>query len=326
MKGLSRRLWFLLPGAGLAAGCEILAGIDNITYSPEAGLASSGNPGSSGSVQTSGDGEQASGATGSPDQSGTVQQSGTGTQADDDGTAPPMPEASSSGSTQATTSGSTTGSGSGSSAGSGSGSVKDSGLDATVEASSSGMRDSSTADVNRVCIPGSASGQLPFVVDSEYQPTGAYGTGTTNTSTACSVARSSATAKGSCHTATYTVVAGGTFAGVFWQYNFNWGAEGGYQIPAGATKITFSAMGAAGGEKVTFNAGYTGPTTAATPCTDTIRASTNTLTLTTTWTAYSMVLSGGYPEGVLGAFGWEANAPGAAGSSITFYIDDIQYQ
>jgi hypothetical protein len=326
VKGLSRRLWFLLPGAGLAAGCEILAGIDNITYSPDAGLASSGNLGSTGSVQTSGDGEQASGATGSPDQSGTAQQSGSGTQADEDGTAPPMPEASSSGSTQANVSGATTGSGSGSSAGSGSGSVKDSGLDATVEASSPAMRDSSTADVNRLCIPGSASGQLPFVVDSEYQPTGDYGTGTTTTSAVCTVARSSATAKGNCHTATYTVVAGGAFAGVFWQYNFDWGTEAGYEIPAGATKLTFSAMGAAGGEKVTFNAGYTGPPTAATPCTDTIRGSTNTLTLTTTWTAYSMTLSGGYPEGVLGAFAWEANAPGAAGTSITFYVDDIQYQ
>jgi hypothetical protein len=320
VKGLSRGLWFLLPGAGLVAGCEILAGIEDITYSPEAGLASSGHLASSGGVQPSGDETQASGATGSPDQSGTAQQSGAIAQADEDGAAPPMPDASSSGSTQPS------GSTSGSTSGSGSVSLKDSGPDATVDASPPETRDASTADVNRVCIPGSAAGQLPFVVDSEYQPTGSYGTGTTSTSSTCTVARSSATAKGNCHTATYTVVAGGAFAGVFWQYNFNWGAEGGYQIPAGATKITFSAMGAAGGEKVGFNAGYTGAPTAATPCTDTIRANTNTLTLTTSWTAYSMALSGGYPEGVLGAFGWEANAPDAAGTGITFYVDDIQYQ
>src|SRR5580658_2643102 len=198
--------------------------------------------------------------------------------------------------------------------------------DASTPPEASEPLDASFGDVNRVCVPGPASGQLPFVVDSEYQPTGSFGTGTTSTSMACTVARSSVTAKGNCHTATYTVVAGGAFAGVFWQYNFNWGAEGGYQIPAGATKITFSAMGAAGGEKVSFIAGVTGAPTPATPCTDTIRANTNTLTLTTSWTAYSMALSGGYPEGVLGAFGWEANAPDAAGTGITFYVDDIQYQ
>jgi hypothetical protein len=187
------------------------------------------------------------------------------------------------------------------------------------------MRDASTADVDRVCIPGSAAGQLPFVVDSQYAPTGSFGTGATSTSSTCT-ARSSATAKGSCHTATYTVVAGGAFAGVYWQYNFDWGSQGGYQIPTGATKITFSAMGKVGGEKVSFIAGYTGAPTPATPCTDTIRGNTNIVALTTTWTAYSMALSGGYPEGVLGAFGWEATAPGAAGTSITFYVDDIQYQ
>jgi hypothetical protein len=318
VKGFSPRLWLLLPVAGLIAGCELLAGIEDISYSPDAGAtASSGSGVSSGSVQTSGDGLQGTGATGTSgtsEQSGTAQQSGTDVQPDEDVVTPPMTDASSSGSTE-----STSGSSSGSS------SIKDGGPDVTVEASSS-VIDSSTADVNRVCVPGSAAGQLPFVVDSQYAPTGSFGTGTTSTSSSCAVARASAAVKGSCHTATYTVVAGGAFAGVYWQYSFDWGATGGYQIPPGATKITFSAMGKVGGEKVTFIAGYTGAPTAATPCTDTIRGNTNVVTLNSTWTGYSMTLSGGYPEGVLGAFGWEANAPGAAGTTITFYVDDIQYQ
>ncbi len=251
------------------------------------------------------------------EQSGTNQQSGTTVQPDEDVVTPPMAEASSG--SMESTSGSSSGSRSGST------SIKDAGPDVTVEASSP-VVDSSSADVNRVCVPGSSAGQLPFVVDSQYAPTGSFGTGTTSTSATCAVARASAAAKGSCHTATYAVVAGGTFAGVYWQYSFDWGATGGYQIPPGATKITFTAMGKVGGEKVSFIAGYTGAPTAATPCTDSIRGNTNVVTLNSTWTGYSMTLSGGYPEGVLGAFGWEANAPGAPGTTITFYVDDIQYQ
>src|SRR5580658_3885472 len=135
----------------------------------------------------------------------------------------------------------------------GTGPPTDGGPDATEE-STSGPQDSST-DVNPVCIPGSAGGTLPFVVDSVYSPTGIFGTGTAATSDSCSVARSSATAKGACHSVIYTSAGASSFAGVFWQDDFNWGTQGGYMIPPGATKITFSAMGQAGGEQVSFIAG-----------------------------------------------------------------------
>jgi hypothetical protein len=167
---------------------------------------------------------------------------------------------------------------------------------------------------------------LPFVVDSVYAPTGLFGMGMTTTTSACTVARSSPQPKGNCHTATYTPTAGGAFAGVFWQDNFNWGTQGGYSIPPGATKITLFARGIAGGETVSFIAGYSGAATPTTPCTDTIRADSMPLVLTTTWTAYTLPLTGTYPDGVLGAFGWEANAPDASGATITFYIDGIEYQ
>jgi hypothetical protein len=317
---------FLLLASGLVAGCELLAGIEDITYSPDGGSrgAPSGAVGSSGNVAQAGDGQ--------PQTTGTSETSGSGAQSgsaqagqDDDATASGgSGSISQSGSSGSVASGSTR---SGSTSGSSGSAVRDSGPDSTVGSSGSGEpRDTSTGDVNRVCVPTSAAGTLPFVVDSVYSPTGVFGTGAIATGATCAVARSSATAKGSCHTATYTPADAGTFGGVFWQDDFNWGTEGGYAIPAGATKITFSAMGKAGGEKVSFIAGYSGAATAATPCTDTIRADSGALTLTTTWTAYTITLSGGYPEGVLGAFGWEANAPGAPASTLTFYIDDIQYQ
>jgi hypothetical protein len=319
---------FLLLASGLVAGCELLAGIEDITYSPDAGVASSGAVGSSGNLgsgaaQAGDDGQPPT--TGNSETSGGVAQSGS-VQAgqDDDATASGASGGiSQSGSSGSVTSGSTR---SGSMSGSSGGAMRDSGPDSTVGSSGSAEpRDTSTGDVNRVCVPASAAGALPFVVDSIYAPTGSFGTGSIATGDSCAVARSSATAKGSCHTATYTPADAGTFGGVFWQDDFNWGTQGGYAIPAGATKITFAAMGKAGGEKVSFIAGYSGAPTAATPCTDTVRADSGTLTLTTTWTPYTITLSGGYPEGVLGAFGWEANAPAPA-STLTFYIDDIQYQ
>jgi hypothetical protein len=210
-------------------------------------------------------------------------------------------------------------------------------LDATAdgpaeppETSTSAPPDSA-GDVSPVCSAGAAIGTLPFAVDSQFAPTGAFGdmTPAESTSSACP-SRASATAKGLCHTVTYTPHANGMFLGVFWQDNFNWGTQGGYAIPQGATKVTFSAKGMAGGEKVSFIAGYTGAATSTTPCTDTVHANSNALSLTTTWTTYTMTLSGSYPNGVLGAFGWEANEPagttGAAQPAVTFYVDNILYQ
>jgi hypothetical protein len=323
LKGLSRRFLFLLLSAGLVAGCELIAGIQDIAYSPDAGSGAMAMSGaSSGSVEPGDDQGQTTGTS----QSGTVEESGTLAEA-----SPPMDEASSSGSiapTSGATSGGSGSTGSTGSTGSSGSTAKDSGPDSTVEAASSGsgtMRDATPEAAGGICAPLSGTGTLPFVVDSVYAPTGLFGTGATTTNSMCTVTRVAA-AKGMCHTATYAVTAGSAFAGVFWQDNFNWGSNGGYSIPPGATKITFSAMGGVGGEKVSFIAGYTGAATATTPCTDNIRGNTGVLTLGTTWATYTMTLNGPYPQGVLGAFGWEANAPGATGTSITFYIDNILYQ
>jgi hypothetical protein len=304
VKTLSQWLLLALPGAGLVGGCEVLAGIEDITYGQadaSLGVTPASDQASSGSPQGGDDGSQ---------QTGSFQQSGS--MVDQDVVTAAMSGTSSGASLPEAAVDGTVG-------------VPESGPGMAPEASTSKPVDSS-ADVLGICVPGPVTGQLPFVVDSEYSPTGIYGTGTAATTSTCTVVRASAAAKGNCHLATYTTTGGSLFAGTFWQNNFNWGTQGGFPIPQGATKVTFFARGAVGGEKVRFIAGYTGTPTPLTPCTDSIRGNLGPMALTATWTAYSMPLTGGYPEGVLGAFGWEASAPDAGVLTVAFYVDDIQYQ
>jgi hypothetical protein len=177
--------------------------------------------------------------------------------------------------------------------------------------------------------------------------------------------RSSSTALGNCHTVIYTPLAPGTpigypvgatsmgWAGVAWQHPANnWGTMPGYAIPAGATKVSFWARGAKGGEVVTFFAGGTGAPTPMAPCADSVNATTSKVTLTTTWTQYMMTLGSltgtvAYTAGVTTGFGFAIGtadqpmvdagaASGDAGSATgdaapsaepsTFYVDDIQWQ
>lgn len=177
---------------------------------------------------------------------------------------------------------------------------------------------------------------LPFVVDTAFATSGYMGDGAmpgavtmtpakTGDSTDCNGQRGNTTAVGSCHAVTYAPPASGGmgWAGVYWQYPANnWGAKAGYPIPAGAKKVTFSAKGAKGGEKVTFLAG--GIVNAGAAYTDSIKAMT-TVTLTADWAPYSIDLSGQSYTQVLGGFGWTMAAADAAASG-TFYVDDIQWQ
>jgi hypothetical protein len=182
----------------------------------------------------------------------------------------------------------------------------------------------------------------------------------------CAGSRSSPAALGSCHTVIYTPLApctpiaypsGATtqgWAGIVWQHpSGNWGTSPGYLIPPGATKLSFWAKGAAGGEALSFFVGGTGygaAPTASAPCADPVSASIK-ATLTTTWTQYTIPLGGTYGTGVLTGFGFSlaANAQpgyvapkggppvcsaadagtidaGSGGPSTTFYIDDIEWQ
>jgi hypothetical protein len=174
------------------------------------------------------------------------------------------------------------------------------------------------------------------------------------------------TGRGTCHTVTYAPLAPNTpigyppgattmgWAGVAWQYPLNnWGSSVGYAIPAGATKVSFYAKGAVGGETVSFWAGAISG--GGTLCSDPFMPGTNPatkITLTTTWTQYTMPITGTYAKGVITAFGYslanqvpagmgdggaaEAGAADAAATdagdagsgfpAVTFYVDDVVWQ
>jgi hypothetical protein len=186
------------------------------------------------------------------------------------------------------------------------------------------------------CTAGPPTGSIPFVVDSKFSPEGFMGDPSTMFGDCGPVGRANPSAQGFCHSVVYTTGPLG-WAGIFWQYpQNNWGETAGYPMPLGATRVTFWARGAVGGESVTFRVGYTGFATLLQPCTpDGVSGNTIALSLTSTWTKYSFSLMGTYTQGatpvqgVLGAFAWIANAAppidGGPGS-LKFNIDDIQWQ
>jgi hypothetical protein len=153
--------------------------------------------------------------------------------------------------------------------------------------------------------------------------------------TTCGGNRAPGTPVGSCHTVIYTTTPdaglGKGWSGVVWQYpTNNWGGAAGYLIPPGATKVTFYARGATGKESVSFNVGGIGGglPTASAPCVDTVQGAVPKTTLSTTWTQYTIDITGQtYAGGVLNGFAWVAGAvdqPTTVGE-ITFYVDDIQW-
>jgi hypothetical protein len=118
----------------------------------------------------------------------------------------------------------------------------------------------------------------------------------------------------------------------------NWGdyPNAGYDL-RGATKLTFYARGAQGGERVEFFAFGVGrdPETGApikpypdsevkvtlcgrlkSPCY---------ITLEKVWRPYTITLTGLDLSYVIGGFGWVTNAPQNNNQPITFYLDDIRY-
>ena len=148
--------------------------------------------------------------------------------------------------------------------------------------------------------------------------------------TACAGEPAAAT-KGDCYTVTYhpqpiVAPATATWAGFYWQYpDNNWGAATPNMIASGAKDVSFYAKGKAGGESVTFEAGgILNTVSATTPYTDgfTLRMTFN---LTTTWTKYTMPMTGlTYSGGVLGGFAWVASVPNT--NPVTFYIHGIVWE
>lgn len=178
---------------------------------------------------------------------------------------------------------------------------------------------------------------LPFYVSDQFIPSGFMGdtmgislsSGTNGPS--CPT-RAPGTPGGDCYVVSWAATnpASLTWAGVYWQYpSDNWGTEPGLTISPGAKQVSFYAKGMAGGEQVTFKSGgLNDPLSAmAGSYGDSFAVAAPTVTLTTTWTQYTINLEGAtYPQGVLGAFVWVAAVTNGANDNITFYIDDVMWQ
>lgn len=112
------------------------------------------------------------------------------------------------------------------------------------------------------------------------------------------------------------------WAGIYWQEpENNWGTvlNAGYDI-SGATKLTFWAKGAIGGERVEFYVGgITGPYPDSLP-----KTSTGYITLTNYWQKYTIDLAGEDLSHIIGGFGWITNDSNNPNGAI-FYLDDIKY-
>jgi hypothetical protein len=176
--------------------------------------------------------------------------------------------------------------------------------------------------------PPAAVVPIPFVVSDYYSPDGFYGDGETRGF--LDVQRNCpdrpANAAGDCYAISY-LVGPKKFAGVIWQYpHNNWGIDRGRQVGPGATRISFQVKGKTGGEKAKFSAGQS-----TTPkFHDVFHLSPLEATMTTAWTAQSVLLRGetyNGPDGLLGAFEVAFDAGTAqVGDSFVVYLTDLRWE
>lgn len=109
-----------------------------------------------------------------------------------------------------------------------------------------------------------------------------------------------------------------SWAGVFVQSDGTWEGGQGIGLNLTATKtLSFYAKGTVGGEKVKFGYGYSGK--------DSSAKVTEFKTLSTQWTQFVIDLSGEDISHINGVFMFTVDRTHNP-SSITFYIDNIQYQ
>jgi hypothetical protein len=129
---------------------------------------------------------------------------------------------------------------------------------------------------------------------------------------------------GTCYTFTYTPVMGGLgWGGVYWQYPANnWGGKPGLDVAPGATKVTFWAKGAAGGEVLEMVAGGIGG--AGAMYSDPIKADQK-FTLTSSWVEYTLPLPAMSYSPVLGGLAWSMGVASIPSGSAGFKIDSMQW-
>lgn len=183
-------------------------------------------------------------------------------------------------------------------------------------------------------VAGRTSTALPFTVDDFFVPSGFMGDGETpdnvimlpdaspDSDKTCGGARALPAAVGVCHQVRYAKSGSMLWAGVFWQSPAgNWGDQLGYAIPSGATRVTFYAKGATGGEVVKFVAGIQGSLAHSDPF-----KIEHEFKLTAQWTGYSLDIGTTYNQ-VIGAFGWVASGdPAGVTLPMSFMIDHIRWE
>jgi hypothetical protein len=115
---------------------------------------------------------------------------------------------------------------------------------------------------------------------------------------------------------------GARWAGIFWQNPANnWGSvDAGYDLSQ-ATKLTFWARGAKGGERIEeFKVGglmgeYS----------DSDSATIGPVILNKEWTQYTIDLKGKDMSNIIGGFAWSANVDSNP-EGATFYLDEIKFE
>ena len=175
-----------------------------------------------------------------------------------------------------------------------------------------------TAPVTAYC-DSVAKSPLPYTVNEGFQPSGWQGDSTAVSAAPANPNGCAARAAGSvgdCTTWKFTPNATTPlWAGVTWSKM--WDAN--YTHPpvclaTGATKVTFQAKGALGGETVTFSAAG---------------AAEVPFTLTNAWKEYAIPLNGvqynTFADGVTSGFFWKVAPPTPNGAPVTFFVDDIQF-
>jgi len=111
------------------------------------------------------------------------------------------------------------------------------------------------------------------------------------------------------------------WGGVVWQNPANdWGDQDGGHNLTGATKLTFWAKGAKGGEKVTFGVGLLGSDK---KFPDTAKAELKEVALKPEWTQYTIDLKDKDLTRIKSGFYWTL---AAQNDGVTFYLDDIQFE
>jgi hypothetical protein len=117
------------------------------------------------------------------------------------------------------------------------------------------------------------------------------------------------------------------WSGVYWQSPAdNWGSAEGVKIQPGATKVTFWAASADGGQTLKVKVG--GIKDPLLPNKDTLDVESS-VVLTTEMTKFTIDLTGSYDK-VLGAFAWFANYPQgtdpATATPMTLFFDGIVWE